>query len=128
MVAAFERIYPELAAKYGVLLYPFFLDGVAADLSLTQQDGLHPNAAGVGVIVAADFAQSARSSSPRSGRKNRRKGCAPVAIAACCGGDESHEPELVMPRLFTGLEIPPSVAQSLAHHARRIAGGALDHA
>jgi acyl-CoA thioesterase-1 len=48
---AFERIYPELAAKYGVLLYPFFLDGVAADLSLTQQDGLHPNPAGVGVIV-----------------------------------------------------------------------------
>jgi acyl-CoA thioesterase I len=48
---AFERIYPELAAKYGVLLYPFFLDGVAADLSLTQPDGMHPNAAGVGVIV-----------------------------------------------------------------------------
>ena len=48
---AFERIYPELAAKYGVLLYPFFLDGVAADLSLTQHDGMHPNAAGVGVIV-----------------------------------------------------------------------------
>ena len=49
---AFERIYPELAAKYGVLLYPFFLDGVAADLSMTQHDGLHPNAAGVSVIVA----------------------------------------------------------------------------
>jgi len=48
---AFERIYPELAAKYGVLLYPFFLDGVAADLSLTQQDGMHPNPAGVAVIV-----------------------------------------------------------------------------
>ena len=48
---AFERIYPELAAKYGVLLYPFFLDGVAADLSLTQPDGMHPNADGVGVIV-----------------------------------------------------------------------------
>jgi acyl-CoA thioesterase-1 len=47
----FERIFPELAAKYGVILYPFFLDGVAADRSLTQQDGLHPNAAGVGVIV-----------------------------------------------------------------------------
>ena len=31
---AFERIYPELAAKYGVLLYPFFLDGVAGDLNL----------------------------------------------------------------------------------------------
>ena len=48
---AFERIYPELAAQYGVAFYPFFLDGVAADLSLTQPDGLHPNAAGVGMIV-----------------------------------------------------------------------------
>ncbi len=48
---AFERIYPELAAKYGTLLYPFFLDGAAGDLKLTQQDGMHPNATGVGVIV-----------------------------------------------------------------------------
>ncbi len=48
---AFERIYPELAAKYGALLYPFFLDGVAGDLSLDQHDGLHPNAAGVNAIV-----------------------------------------------------------------------------
>lgn len=48
---AFEHVYPDLAAKYGVLLYPFFLDGVAADLSLAQHDGLHPNAAGVEVIV-----------------------------------------------------------------------------
>jgi acyl-CoA thioesterase I len=48
---AFERIYPDLAAKYGVSLYPFFLDGVAANLSLTQPDGMHPNAQGVGVIV-----------------------------------------------------------------------------
>jgi acyl-CoA thioesterase I len=49
---AFESIYPELAAKYGVLLYPFFLDGVAADLKLTQHDGMHPDAAGVELIVA----------------------------------------------------------------------------
>ncbi len=48
---AFEGIYPELAAKYGVALYPFFLDGVAADLRLTQADGMHPNAQGVDVIV-----------------------------------------------------------------------------
>ena len=47
----FERIYPELAAEYGALLYPFFLDGVAGDLSLDQPDGLHPNAAGINVIV-----------------------------------------------------------------------------
>ena len=49
--AAFEPIYPDLAAKYGVLLYPFFLDGVAGNLSLLQADGLHPNAAGVNIIV-----------------------------------------------------------------------------
>jgi acyl-CoA thioesterase I len=49
---SFESIYPELAAKYGALVYPFFLDGVAADLGLLQKDGLHPNAAGVDVIVA----------------------------------------------------------------------------
>jgi acyl-CoA thioesterase I len=50
-VADFERIYPELAAKYHTLLYPFFLDGVAGNLKLIQPDGLHPNAAGVGAIV-----------------------------------------------------------------------------
>jgi acyl-CoA thioesterase-1 len=51
--AAFEAIYPDLAGKYGVSLYPFFLDGVAADLGRLQRDGLHPNAAGVEVMVAA---------------------------------------------------------------------------
>lgn len=50
---SFETIYPELAAKYGALLYPFFLDGVAGDRSLNQRDGLHPTAAGVDRIVAA---------------------------------------------------------------------------
>ena len=50
--AAFESIYPDLAAKYDVPLYPFFLDGVAADLGRLQRDGLHPNAAGVEVVVA----------------------------------------------------------------------------
>jgi len=49
---AFESIYPELAAAYNVLLYPFFLDGVAADRTLIQRDGVHPNAAGVDTIVA----------------------------------------------------------------------------
>ena len=47
----FARIFPELAAKYGVPLYPFFLGGVAADRKLLQRDGMHPSAAGVGVIV-----------------------------------------------------------------------------
>lgn len=48
---AFDAIYPDLAAAYGVLFYPFFLDGVAAERGLNQGDGLHPTAAGVDVIV-----------------------------------------------------------------------------
>jgi acyl-CoA thioesterase-1 len=48
----FDAIYPELAASKGVLLYPFFLDGVATEAKLNQRDGLHPTAAGVDVIVA----------------------------------------------------------------------------
>ncbi len=49
--AAFNPIFPELAAKHGVLFDPFFLDGVAADASLNLSDGMHPNAKGVDVIV-----------------------------------------------------------------------------
>jgi acyl-CoA thioesterase-1 len=49
--AEFDAVFPELAARHAVLLYPFFLDGVAADPKLNQGDGLHPNAAGVDVIV-----------------------------------------------------------------------------
>jgi acyl-CoA thioesterase-1 len=48
----FEAIYAELAARNGLLLYPFFLDGVAAEAKLNQRDGLHPTAGGVDVIVA----------------------------------------------------------------------------
>lgn len=50
--AEFDGMYQRLAAKHGVLLYPFFLDGVAADPTLNQGDGMHPNPAGVDVIVA----------------------------------------------------------------------------
>ena len=49
---SFDAIYPKLAAKWRVPLYPFFLAGVALDPKLTQADGLHPNAQGVAVIVA----------------------------------------------------------------------------
>ncbi len=51
-VGAFEAIYPELAAKYDLLLYPFFLDGIVGDSKFNQRDGLHPTAAGVDRIVA----------------------------------------------------------------------------
>ena len=50
-VAGFDGLYPRLAEKHGALLYPFFLDGVAANASLNQADGIHPNAQGVDVIV-----------------------------------------------------------------------------
>ncbi|MBI2718662.1 MAG: arylesterase [Rhizobiales bacterium] len=50
--AAFDPIYRKLAEKHGALLYPFFLDGVAADPALNQEDGIHPNARGVDVVVA----------------------------------------------------------------------------
>ncbi len=48
----FAAIYPDLAHKYNVALYPFFLDGVAAQKSLNLADGIHPNAAGIDIIVS----------------------------------------------------------------------------
>ncbi|MER8746488.1 MULTISPECIES: arylesterase [unclassified Mesorhizobium] len=48
---AFDAIYPKLAAKYDVPLYPFFLDGVAGQSGLQLEDGLHPNPKGVAVMV-----------------------------------------------------------------------------
>ena len=47
----FNPIYPELAQKYGLAFYPFFLKDVALVPSLNQRDGLHPNADGVAKII-----------------------------------------------------------------------------
>jgi acyl-CoA thioesterase-1 len=49
---SFDAIYPDLAKADGVLLYPFFLDGVVADPKLNIGDGLHPTGEGVARIVA----------------------------------------------------------------------------
>ena len=49
--ARFNPIYPELAEKYNLILYPFFLDGVAANPKLNLGDGLHPTSEGVHEIV-----------------------------------------------------------------------------
>ncbi|WP_244538282.1 arylesterase [Methylobacterium sp. ap11] len=51
-VKRFDAIYPRLAARYGLVLYPFFLDGIAGDRSLNLPDGLHPTKAGVARIVS----------------------------------------------------------------------------
>jgi acyl-CoA thioesterase-1 len=49
--AEFDPIFPEMAAKHGIPLYPFILDGVASDDNLIQDDGEHPNSKGVQVMV-----------------------------------------------------------------------------
>lgn len=50
-VKTFDRIYPYLAEHHNVLLYPFFLDGVAGVAGLNQSDGIHPTAQGITEIV-----------------------------------------------------------------------------
>jgi acyl-CoA thioesterase-1 len=50
-VARFDGLYPALSKKYDALLYPFYLDGVAALPNLNQTDGIHPNPRGVDEIV-----------------------------------------------------------------------------
>ena len=50
--ARFDAIYPDLAARDGLILYPFFLDGIVGDSGQHLDDGLHPNARGVETIAA----------------------------------------------------------------------------
>lgn len=49
--ARFNAIYPELAEEYGLVLYPFFLDGVTGNAAMLLPDGMHPNAQGVEKMV-----------------------------------------------------------------------------
>lgn len=48
---AFNAIYSDIAKSEDVLLYPFYLDGVASDAKLNQRDGIHPTEAGIAAIV-----------------------------------------------------------------------------
>ena len=50
-VREFDAIFAELAARYDLVFYPFFLDGIATQAKFALRDGMHPNAAGVGQIV-----------------------------------------------------------------------------
>lgn len=47
----FNTIYSDMAKKYDVAIYPFFLDGVAGFLELNQNDRIHPNPKGVKIIT-----------------------------------------------------------------------------
>jgi acyl-CoA thioesterase-1 len=56
--AKFDPIYPDLAKTYDLPLYPFFLDGVAAEAKLNQSDGIHPTAEGIDIIVGRILPQA----------------------------------------------------------------------
>ena len=72
--AAFEAIYPDLAARYDAVRYPFFLEGVTGLPGMTMTDGLHPSAAGVEVIVSGIL--------PAVETFLSRLGAAPAGLAA----------------------------------------------
>ena len=48
----FEDIYEELAEEYDVPWIEFFMDGVALNGALMQDDGIHPNAEGTRIMTA----------------------------------------------------------------------------
>jgi acyl-CoA thioesterase-1 len=50
-VQKFDSLYPDIAKRHDLVLYPFFLDGVAGERSLNLPDGLHPTAQGIEIIV-----------------------------------------------------------------------------
>lgn len=49
--AAFRALFPSLAARDGLPLIPFLLQGVGGVDSLNQADGIHPNAAGARIVA-----------------------------------------------------------------------------
>ena len=70
-VERFNAIFPALAARYGVSLYPFLLEGVAQNPKLNLADGIHPNREGVEVIagsmqpIVAKFVEQIAAQRPR---------------------------------------------------------------
>lgn len=70
-LAGFERLYPEMAARYHVPLIPFFLEGIAGSTALNQADGVHPTAQGYRTIVEGMLRtlRPILTSSPDAGKK-----------------------------------------------------------
>ncbi|ATQ70041.1 MULTISPECIES: arylesterase [Methylosinus] len=67
----FDRLYPKLATRWGASLYPFFLQGVFGHPALMQEDGIHPNAAGVQRIVAGVAPMIERNLDAAAARRKR---------------------------------------------------------
>ena len=50
---SFDAVFPDVAARHRVALYPFFLAGVVGDPTLVLADGIHPNARAIGIVAQA---------------------------------------------------------------------------
>lgn len=50
-VEEFRAIYPAVAEAHNLLFVPFFLEGVAGEMSLNQPDEIHPTADGYSLVV-----------------------------------------------------------------------------
>ncbi len=68
----FDSIYPGLAAKYGVTMIPFFMEGVWGEPQLLLADGLHPNAAGVAKVVSKIAPYVEKALAPSDAKKESR--------------------------------------------------------
>ncbi|WP_320170445.1 arylesterase [Maridesulfovibrio sp.] len=53
--SAFSAVYPAVAEKYGIPLYPSFTDGIGENPEHYQPDGVHPNNEGVQIMVERIF-------------------------------------------------------------------------
>lgn len=49
--SGFKEIYPALAQKNNMTLIPFLLEGVGGEVTLNQQDGIHPTAEGHEIVA-----------------------------------------------------------------------------
>jgi acyl-CoA thioesterase I len=70
----FSRIYPQVAVRYGAILMPFFLEGVAGNPGLNRADGIHPTAEGYSIIVSKLFPYAEQAVRELPGKREEQKG------------------------------------------------------
>jgi acyl-CoA thioesterase I len=66
---AFSAVYPDLAGKYGIILIPFFLEGIAGEPALNQSDGIHPTAEGYRIVTETVFPYVKKAVAEKKGKK-----------------------------------------------------------
>lgn len=70
----FSSIYPQVAARYGAILIPFFLEGVAGNQVLNRADGIHPTVEGYPLVVSNLFPYVEQALRELSGKREGQKG------------------------------------------------------